>query len=499
MMVRVNLKAAWNKFVGAECSSRARARAVSVALLVIIVLFIPVFVYGDVDALYVCRIGFFVCLIHAVLLSRYGILRPSFLIYATFVLFSFGVPILIAIKPEYSDHYLSLIDKRTFVRFAYYTIVCISAFGTALSLTSFESAGAKKKGGSALERLFIKVSGFLDENIKLVVAIAFFVFLLTGIVSFAYALEFTLASLKAGIVSARDTVVNTSLVNLCRGLFVPLFFFLLAFARSKKYKISISIVMLIYSSLSLLSGDRTEGLTLLVALFVYWYRFGSNGGTAVAFKRVVAAACCMLILFLIPAIASFRVGGGVAVGGILDTFEKVLSELGFNFYTVCFQSCLDLPRYYGLTYVASLSSLLPRSLDVLGIKNALHPMYGEVLYNEGMASVFDWVTFGLGYSVVAESYLNFAFAGFLIVFFIGVFVGRLCSRESDSNFGCYVAYSCLWAFFTLARRGFDFPINSLKYILIIVPAVLIVSVLAIKRFGRGLHQEASGDCDAGRD
>lgn len=426
---------------------------------------------GSMDPLAVSRIGLVITILCAIQLAFGGLLKAPFLLFATFVLFSFGVPLILAVDPGYSDWYFQQINKVTFSYFGWYTILCIQSYSLGLTLArSVEGRGGTKTG------VISRFSAFLEEHREAVASVSQLIFITFGIVAFVYAVRFTSVSVASGIALARAEVQNSALVNLCRGMFIPAGFMLLVYSESKKCKRFVLVVLFFYAALTSLSGDRTEGLTLLVAGFVFWYRhMGRPSGTNVL-KSVIALCSCLVIVLLIPAIASFRIGGGFELDGILNTIKDVFSELGFNFYTVCFQSTLHLPMYHGLTYLASLTSLLPASFDILHIQEVAHGLYGEVIYNQAMGANYPWASFGLGYSLVAESYLNFGAYGFFIIALFGIFVGKLCGREDRSPFDRYLSYSFLWAFLTLARRGFEFPVNSIEYIFVFLPILVFVLV-----------------------
>ena len=445
----------------------------------------------NIEPLVISRVGLVVTLICAIQLGAWGVLRPPFLLFATFVLFSFGVPLILAVNPSYTDWYLQQIDYATYSYFCCYTILCVQAYSIGLLLAcQGESYGNADNKGSN-RGFFDGLSQLFEENNKTVSSVSTGLIIDFGLDSFADACRFTATSVAAGIGAARQVVQNSALDNLCRGMFVPAGFMVLSYSRSSSRKHFVLGALFFYAALTCLSGDRTEGLTLLVAVFVYWYwRMGSKGG-ANFLKSVVAFFACIFIIFLIPAIASFRIGGNADFGGIGAVIEGVFSELGFNFYTVCFQSSLHLPTYNGLTYLASLTALLPTSFDFLGVREAANVLFGEVIYNKGMAAIYPWATFGLGYSLVAESFLNFKVFGFLLIALFGFLGGRLCGRDGRSSLDSYLSYSFLWAFLTLARRGFNFPVNSIEYILLFVPFLVYVLLrlslhLTSKRHIRGI-------------
>ena len=85
--------------------------------------------------------------------------------------------------------------------------------------------------------------------------------------------------------------------------------------------------------------------------------------------------------------------------------------------------------------------------------------------NEIWLTEYTKVNFGIGYSLTAEAYHNFAWFGVIAIFFIGVIVALIlnCTKEKLSPFRYYVQMSMTYALFTLPRRGVYDLFNYLFY------------------------------------
>ena len=85
--------------------------------------------------------------------------------------------------------------------------------------------------------------------------------------------------------------------------------------------------------------------------------------------------------------------------------------------------------------------------------------------NEGWLTEYTKASFGVGYSLTAEAYFNFAWFGVIAIFFIGVIVALIlnCTKEKLSPFRYYVQMSMTYALFTLPRRGIYDLFNYLFY------------------------------------
>lgn len=405
------------------------------------------------------------------------ILSVETLLFASFCLFSFGVPMLSAFDPNYSDFYMSQIDGITLAQFSWYTTMCIEAYSLGLSVVALQHKQKNKYSegyGQAKKRTHL--SDYFAKRADLVVRASTILFIIFGAIAYVYAIRFTAVSLASGIGVARTNVHNNAFDNLARGFFVPLGFMILAYESRPSRKNLVVFVLVLYGFISCVSGDRTEGLTLLVALFTYWYR-RMNSKNRVAFsKKGLSILLAAILAFSIPAIAVLRVGGSVNGLNFVSSVEDIFGELGFNFYTVCFQSYLFHDLYLGKTYIYSLAALIPGSLDFFGIIDACSPLMGEALFNSAMQSSYPWATFGLGYSLVAESFLNFGPLGVVAILILGWAVGNLCDSRKTDLYSDYLRYSFLWSGLTLARRSFNFFVNSIEYIGIFIPISIYIIV-----------------------
>ena len=93
-----------------------------------------------------------------------------------------------------------------------------------------------------------------------------------------------------------------------------------------------------------------------------------------------------------------------------------LGDIGWNLMTLMeFQKLMPDVRdfAYGLSYIASLTSIIP-NINLW----AVHPatLYGEI---SGWLRIYLGYNFGLGCTPIAESYYNFASFGFLVFYFWG--------------------------------------------------------------------------------
>ena len=107
------------------------------------------------------------------------------------------------------------------------------------------------------------------------------IFIIFGAIAYLYMLWFAALSFSAGISYARDVISTNAVRNMARGLFVPSGFMFLVFSDSKTARKYVFALLVLYGLIGTASGDRTESMTLLVALAYYYGEmgFGSSGAT----------------------------------------------------------------------------------------------------------------------------------------------------------------------------------------------------------------------------
>ncbi len=459
------------------------------ALMVVTLLFVLTIGNGSSwdSFIFWCRYGT-VAAIAALVLYSFEVgkfLTPMMLVMISFVVFQFGIPILYGFAANYSNYYAGFLNASLLTTGAAFTVVCIQAFVLGASLARRTCVPKPRdRRGSFFEKPFLRDS----ESVTQIAGIGF---VLTGLVAIPRALMFFLTSLASGIGAARATYELGGIENIARGFFVPLGLLLLVYLPRGRRRNLVFAVLFVYSALAALSGDRTEGLTLMVALIYFMFGFGS--GKAHKTSRTIGlVAGLLIVVWLLVFVANTRVGGsgsGITLG---DALVSALNEMGFNALTIDYEIANAPKTTYGLSYLAALTSLIPNSLDFAGVKDALDFLNPTSNYYTTMGYQYNWATFGLGYSLIAESYVNFGYCGFLAIGVIGAIMERLMSWGGDTPFERYLSLVFLWSFLTLPRRQMTWLVNAFEYDLLFVLLILWVwySLVVTHRSGSKQYSSA---------
>lgn len=426
-----------------------------------------------------CRIGVvlvFVSVATVVLCNR-GVVKPASIIMYAFCAFQFGIPMVIAIDSSYTDYVITSIPPSTLVTCSWYTLICIEVYSFGSIVACF--SGISKSRGP---RKSSKTIDFAFGDRELVAKVALGLFVFFGIAAYFYMLWFAQLSFSSGIAVARDVIGTNAVRNISRGLFVPAGFLYLIFSMNKAGKRRVFWTMAIYGLIGTLSGDRTESMTLIVVL-AYYYGELSTVNRGSSKSKLVMVVVLALVVLSLPIVAQTRMGNSVTVESLGSQLESVFTETGYNFYSVCFQSMFIDRIHYGTSYLVSLLAMAPSSLMPSSITSFMQTNLPAYWIDDVMAAHFAWVTYGQGYSMIAESAFNFGNAGFLVIAIFGYAIQRLTQSPLSGNslFSKYLSVVLLWSFLTIPRRGFDFMVNAIEYDVIFIVILMWLFACMSKR------------------
>lgn len=249
---------------------------------------------------------------------------------------------------------------------------------------------------------------------------------------------------------------------------------LIAYREKKSYRNLIIFMMLIEVVCQLYIGGRSGAVMTVLGIFlaIHYFVKPFKGKSAIAVG--VAGYGGLVILNTILEIRNMV---DKSVAGFLGSFISSLSnpighfvgELGWSMSSTVWTMMLvpDIyPYRYGISYMASLLAPIPN----LGFWK-VHP---AKIY----ANVGDWLEevlnygHGIGYSMVAESYLNFGWFGFFAMLIFGAVLVRLLAnvkREDVSNNMVGAAFQILIIMTimkSLVRASFSISMRSIVYVLI---------------------------------
>lgn len=246
-------------------------------------------------------------------------------------------------------------------------------------------------------------------------------------------------------------------------------FYLLYASERKSRHEKIALVLLIaHCAVNLIMGYRASTITpvllLLYALRIKQFNDPSNVNHKMG-KGVVLiiAVSAVLVLFVFPAVRETRNAGGLSTLSASDIFTQnalfeTVHDMGKSLQTHIYTKELvpeQYPYRYGYTYIMNLSTALPNLFW------ARHPaeVYGSL--GKWLTKIvdYDFYAFGgsLGYSSVAEAYINFGYFGMIFLPLLFGFV--LMSIENKIEYyNSPIAYAsfCIVAMYLVSYSRGEF-------------------------------------------
>lgn len=430
----------------------------------------------------ICKIsvGFVFASVILCIIAKRKIFTPSIIILAMFVLFQFGMPILKAFDENFYSWYLTQFSEDELIFCTKYSAFCIEFYSLGLILMSFNS-----------KRICHKKSNLLsNENGATALKAGRFLFIISGIIAIPFAIYNAYLAFKYGYnyIKVDTAGISNGLTNFATALFVPSAILMWVYGKSR-FERKIPIIILVFYSLVLIfTGARTSALAVILVLLYCYIKSNRN----IFLSKVMIGVGTVVILLASVWIAEFRFDGKIDSNGLFGVLESLIEEMGFNFTSICFTKHFvpEVENYrYGLSYFYSIICLFPKSLDFTGAVsysfNELPEIWlGNTLHN-AYGTTYD---FGVGFSVIAESYFNFGEFGWILVLIQSLIINWLIDDNeyyNNSLFGKYIQLVMLYSLITYPRRSINTLFKTIEYSIILVIIIIwILNNLKYKAYGR---------------
>ena len=269
-------------------------------------------------------------------------------------------------------------------------------------------------------------------DVRLVGWVMLMVSVVPFLMEFKRTIDVVMSSGYFGLYQQEKLTGIDSLSGVLAGFFIPGLIFLIAGSRDMPLRrITMTLVVLVYSGLSIFLGLRSRGGYALISYAWLWDRL------MVPLPKVLLAISGLILLLVVfPSVklirnmsAVERLTGGYLLKAFLSLDNPVvaiISELGGSMGTIA--HTLELVPSYrpfdlGGSYLYALLTVFPNLFwDV-------HPSIRRGTCSNWLVQTVAPATAaaggGLGFSVIAEAYLNFSWVGVpLVMAMIGFLVGR---------------------------------------------------------------------------
>ncbi|MFV0943004.1 O-antigen polysaccharide polymerase Wzy [Bacillus pacificus] len=243
--------------------------------------------------------------------------------------------------------------------------------------------------------------------------------------------------------------------------------------ENRKIRNFIIAVFLMNIVVSLYIGERNGAVVSVLALLCVWHYIIKPINKKEAFILVIIA---YLFVGILNAVAVVRGEAGHGIADIIIVlFSKgfniigdFIGEVGWSLtsvgYTIQFVPSIEDFRY-GSTYLYGLSTLIPN----LGLWE-VHPATVNAQLSEWLQNMLG-INYGPGYTLIAETYINFGWFGIAIAAVEGAAIGWLLSRVSGKTARSKPAMTAFIIIFLLinlqllVRSSFVVAFRDFSYIL----------------------------------
>lgn len=239
----------------------------------------------------------------------------------------------------------------------------------------------------------------------------------------------------------------------------------------------------------LFTGGRSNGVIIASILLMYFHICVKP----IKFKQaVVVGIAGFFFVSLLGVIAETRSDSNANISEAIsksmnnsNAFYSAISEMGGSMYPMIATMEIVPDRYdyrYGSSYFYSMTSIIPN----LGFWD-LHPAmkYGNL--NDWLQDIMK-LNYGPGYSIVAESYINFGNLGFLMMLLLGYVFGLIFNidiRDKRNPILIVLAFVFCFLIIKTVRNSFLATVRSIFYY--IIPIYLIVVYMCHGRINKRIQ------------
>lgn len=268
----------------------------------------------------------------------------------------------------------------------------------------------------------------------------------------------------------------SNITSILSQYFIPGVLCLLLVETSKLKKYVFITLLILEACFWLYTGGRSNGVIIAAILLMYFHICVKP----IKLKQaIVIAVAGFFFISLLGVISKTRVDPNANIKEIMsdsfsnsNAFYSAVSEMGGSMYPMITTMELVPARYdfkYGASYLYAASSIIPN----LGFWD-LHPAmkYGNM--NDWLQNAMN-LSYGPGFSIVAEAYVNFGNWGFLMMLLLGYCFGLIFNFDIKSKRNpLLLVLSFIFCFLIIktVRNSFLATVRSIFYY--ILPIYLFV-------------------------
>ncbi|MBO4293507.1 MAG: O-antigen polysaccharide polymerase Wzy [Clostridia bacterium] len=282
---------------------------------------------------------------------------------------------------------------------------------------------------------------FKDKDYKKAVVIVAVIMIIIGMPQFLIkSISNLRVSFSDSYLSLYEIKESDSLSNITSNLrmfFIPGIIMLMIAMKDNKKIFKTCLLIVLYDFIvSFACGGRGSALVLLLTAF--WINFSQIRKIKVK-NLIILCMIGLIVLKLFNVVAIYRVKSNKDVNTFFESMEEssengvissTIKEIGGNIFSL-YHTMKIIPEYqdfsYGYSYFASFIAVVPSIV------------FGGYSFTKD-AALANWLMtqldldYGPGYTILAESYYNFGFLGFIAMFLIGIIYAKnMKNNKHDEN------------------------------------------------------------------
>lgn len=286
----------------------------------------------------------------------------------------------------------------------------------------------------------------------------------------------------SGLYEQQVKIGFANIVNILAQYFIPAVICLLLVEQKRKIRILYVAILLWHILFCMLVGGRSNGV-IIAAILLLWYHMKIN---PIKLKQTIFLFVLgYFFSMILTVVAITRSESNVSLVSELASNNKnpiseTISEMGVSMMPLIeTKNILQVKpeEYrYGASYFYSFTSIIPN----MGFWD-LHPAmkYGNL--NDWLQRELN-LSYGPGYSMVAEAYINAGKYGFIIMFLLGCIFARFMNVSIVNRYNplqLVIAFIFCYLTIKTIRNSFLLTVRSIFYY--IVPIYLIVMYYTKKK------------------
>ncbi|WP_366161294.1 O-antigen polysaccharide polymerase Wzy [Bacillus infantis] len=415
-------------------------------------------------------------------------INPYTMFFLSYYFFSFGQPFLFSVGIEYEEfNLLRLFPQEDILLYCLFFCVstCFMLLGALIAI--------KKDSNIQILSSELKQDDIVLNNAVKIVA--WLMFIVSTPMYLNNLISNMIRSIKYGYRTIYEVDETTSAVsNVIESLdmwFITSIILLLVVYKSNKLIRSIIMLLFVFIILGMfIVGGRGGAMAMLCSLIFIW---NAEIKKFTRTNKVTLSIGLLIIFSLLPVIQNFRATEYKTIEDFLEILKlmykdnlyvDIIGELGSSMQPWLLTYDL-IPENYsfklGQSFIASFLAVIPSVL--LGGHS-----FTEYTHLSGWLMEVNNMSYGPGFSLLAESYYNFAWFGAVFMFVIGWFIFKLISnnmlRGKILRYKNAFSAIALYLFITIARSSLYLGVRKEVYSIILPILAIMILYASLKKKAR---------------